>query len=142
MERREQDEVAQFLHSDLHSQGDNATGFRVDSRSALHAFGTHSLRIHVEHEEHGRVQRRITIHGDDAAHAVQQLIDSWREEREIAASEAEVRREQERAYEYKLHELRSTSTQSAGGRHRGRSIYSRPSYRWRPDPRVDLFPSR
>ncbi len=77
--------------------------------------GTYRLRVRVEHPDHGRVHKSITLGDDQTAYAVQMLIDAWREEHEVKGATAEREREEERAYAEKVKELRSAVLAQASG---------------------------
>jgi len=77
--------------------------------------GTYRLRIRVEHASHGRVHKSITIGDENAAHAVQELIDTWRGEYDAQKAEEERKREAEDVYHAGVRELKKSVLSQASG---------------------------
>jgi len=77
--------------------------------------GIYYLRIRVDDPDRGRVHRRIKLGDDGAAYAVQTVIDTWRREHDARQAAEERQREQERAYDAKVEELRRVLLATAGG---------------------------
>jgi len=84
--------------------------------------GGYSLRIRVEHPDHGRVHRRIALGNKEVADAVREIVDSWRAAYDAPRLEEERRRELQRRYRAKVKALRTTLLAAGGGRHRRRRL--------------------
>ena len=77
--------------------------------------GMYYLRIRVDDPDRGRVHRRIKLGDDGAAYAVQTVIDAWRLKYDARKAEEERQREEGRAYDAKVEELRRALLATAGG---------------------------
>jgi len=83
--------------------------------------GGYSLRIRVEHPDHGQIHRSIRVGDEETAYAVRQLINSWRREYDAPRAEEKRKREEKRAHARKLSELkRAILCQARGPSHRRR----------------------
>ena len=77
--------------------------------------GVYCLRIRADHPEYGRIHRRVTIGDEQTTHAVEMLIDAWRQEHDARQAEEETEREKELIYNAAVKRLKKAVLAQAAG---------------------------